>query len=210
MIDTWGKLLERPEIPVDRERLRPVLAGRCIAITGAGGSIGTGLSQFISTFGPERLLLIDSHEASLVRLRQQLQSLPNPPAADFILADLRDRRKLDQCLRRQPCQIVFHLAAYKQVPLSEANVDQVIAVNVLGTLNVVEVAGERGVETVVYPSTDKAVNPSGVYGATKRVVEILAGPEPDVGPPVPTRRAIGERLRDAGQRRGGLCSANRG
>jgi FlaA1/EpsC-like NDP-sugar epimerase len=171
VIDAWARLLDRPEIPVDRDRIAPVLQGRRIAITGAGGSIGAALARFASTFELERLILFDSHEASLVRLGQQIRSVSGQGEMRFVLGDVRDRRKLDLTLRRFPCDVIFHLAAYKQVPLAEENVEQVLGVNLVGALNVLEAAQEHGVGTLVYPSTDKAVQPSGVYGASKRIVE---------------------------------------
>jgi O-antigen biosynthesis protein WbqV len=169
--DSWSFLLERPEISIPRAYLESALAGRKIVITGAAGSVGTTLSRMVTAFAPEQLVLIDDHEASLFRLSRELGTSGQTNLPKFVLADVRDDRKLRQVFRRHGVDVVFHLAAYKQVPLGESNVDQVLDVNVLGTANVVGCARERGGVTVVYPSTDKAVQPSSLYGASKRIVE---------------------------------------
>jgi O-antigen biosynthesis protein WbqV len=163
----WTALLDRPEIRFDPAWLQSAIQGRRVWITGAGGSIGSRLAQTVLAFGPAELTLIDAHEASLVRLAQKLGT----SAARYLLADVRDRRKLDHSLRRAGTDVVFHLAAYKHVPLAEGNVDQVFATNVLGALSLLEACAAHGVGTVVYPSTDKVVQPPSVYGATKRIVE---------------------------------------
>jgi FlaA1/EpsC-like NDP-sugar epimerase len=125
----------------------------------------------VADFGPERLVLVDNHEASLHRLSRDFGRNSEENSPEFILADVRDERKMRQVVRRYDADVIFHLAAYKQVPLGESNVDQVLDVNILGTANVVSNARERSGATVVYPSTDKAVQPSSLYGASKRIVE---------------------------------------
>jgi FlaA1/EpsC-like NDP-sugar epimerase len=171
LTETWSFLLERPEMSFPRGILEAVLNGRKIVITGAAGSVGSALSLMVGRFAPEQLVLVDNHEASLFRLGRELADLGVTPRPRLVLADIRDRRKLHQTLRQSGADVVFHLAAYKQVPLGESNVDQVLDVNILGTANVVEASRELHAATVVYPSTDKAVRPSSLYGASKRVVE---------------------------------------
>jgi FlaA1/EpsC-like NDP-sugar epimerase len=172
MSDRWSSLLDRPEFALPPGELETVVGGKSILITGAAGTVGRELAGLILNGRPARLVLVDSHEASLVRLISDLETNnERDTERQFLLADVRDRRKVDQTLRRIRCDVVFHLAAYKQVPLAETNVDQVLDVNVLGTSNVFESAAEHGVSTFTLPSTDKAVNPFGVYGATKRIVE---------------------------------------
>lgn len=166
----WARLLHRPEISFARSLFDSAVRGKRVLVIGAGGSVGTALTRIVAAHEPECLLLLDSHEASLVHLRQSMAEDLGRRDAHFVLADVRDRAKVDQVFRRNRIDLVFHLAAYKQVPLSEDNVDQVAGVNLLGALNVVEAAMERGA-TLVYPSSDKAVTPLSVYAATKRIVE---------------------------------------
>ncbi len=171
MTSSWAFLLERPEIQIPGRLLDRVFSGRRVVITGAAGSVGTALSHLAFAHSPECLVLVDSHEASLVRLSREFESSDGKTPPRFVLGDVRDPRKMLQVLRRHRPDIVFHLAAYKQVPLGEANVDQVLDVNIVGTVNLVECAQETGVSTLVYPSTDKSVSPSSLYGASKRIVE---------------------------------------
>lgn len=171
MIDSWATLLDRPEFCLDSACVREVLAGRSVLITGAGGSVGGALAEVVCGAGPRAAVLFDSHEASLVRLGRRLDPVYGLGCAHLVLGDVRDRRKLDQTIRRFRPEVIFHLAAYKHVPVAEENLEQVLGVNVVGALNVVEAAAENGVGAVAYPSTDKAVNPHGIYGSTKRVVE---------------------------------------
>ena len=173
MIDDWSKLLPRPEIRFHDDVLRPRVAGQRVLITGAGGSIGRSLATALCAWNPDQLVCLDSHEASLVHLRQQLGRRSDGLDVRYVLADVRDREKLDQTFRRFAIDVVFHLAAYKQVPLAEDNIDQVIGVNLIGTLNVLEAAVEHRIAGLIYPSTDKAVYPPSIYGMTKRVAERL-------------------------------------
>lgn len=167
----WTRLLGRSEIHFDVETLKRLMRGRSVLVTGAGGSVGGALADLLPSLGTERIVFLDSHEASLVRLRQRWLSANGSLQAHFVLADVRNDRKISRVFREFTIDTVFHLAAYKQVPLAEDNVDQIIDVNIGGALTVAEVAIAYDAETFVYPSTDKAVNPPSVYGATKRVVE---------------------------------------
>lgn len=174
MSETWAELLERLEIEFAPGLPCEVIAGRRVLITGAAGSVGRALARLVATAGPESLTLLDWHEASLFHLEQALSvELADPSVSRprYVLADVRDRRKMDRVLRRDPIDLIFHLAACKHVALGEANPDQAVSVNVGGTLDLFGLAVEHDVATFVYPSTDKAVSPSSLYGATKRVVE---------------------------------------
>ncbi len=171
VIDDWSKLLDRPEICLEAAVLRATIEGRRVLITGAGGSIGRALTRTASNWLPDRLVCLDSHEASLVHLQQQIRDYAGSVDVHYVLGDVRDQRKLEQIFRRFRIDVVFHLAAYKQVPLAEDNIDQVIGVNLVGTLNVLEAAVEHASAVLVYPSTDKAVHPPSIYGMTKRVAE---------------------------------------
>ncbi len=164
------RLLGRPPLPIDEKRLAAFLAGKRILITGAGGSIGSCLSARLLTWGAGETVFLDSHEHSLYDLQGRLGC---GDGRVYRLADVRDAGKMRRLLSRHRPQVVFHLAAYKHVPLGEQNPDEVVVANVVGTLNVLRAAAEAGVETFVYPSTDKAVYPPSVYGASKRTVELL-------------------------------------
>src|SRR5579883_1450965 len=144
MNENWARLLDRAEIQFDSEILDEATRGKRLLITGAGGSIGTALSQEIAARAPARLVLLDGHEASLVHLRQRIGELASRCDARFVLADLRDQHKIAQVFARERIDTAFHLAAYKQVPLAEDNVDQVASVNLLGTLNVLDAATASG------------------------------------------------------------------
>ncbi len=171
MIDSWEILLDRPEFVLGVERVREALSGQTVLITGAGGSVGGALADAVVAADPKSLVLFDSHEASLVRLGRRIEPVSGRERVHLVLGDVRDRRKLQQTARMFRPDVVFHLAAYKHVPVAEENLEQVLGVNVVGALNVVETAADNGAQVVAYPSTDKAVNPHGIYGATKRVVE---------------------------------------
>ena len=170
-MENWSSLLRRPEIKFEPAILRREVEGRRVMVTGAAGSIGAVLTRRLLALGAARVIAVDSHEGSMYRLSTELRTIPTDAEIQFVLADLRDQKKTAQVFRRSRPDLVAHLAAYKQVPLAEENVDQVIAVNVVGTLNVLEAAEEFGAQTLIYPSTDKAVVPSSLYGATKRIVE---------------------------------------
>ncbi|MCL4459931.1 MAG: polysaccharide biosynthesis protein [Chloroflexi bacterium] len=166
-------LLERPPLRIDMTVLSQALAHKRLLITGAGGSIGVALSEWLCALHPAELCLLDNHEDSLFKLQQRLGMAGGNLSLGFVLADVRDRRRMRLVFEERQPDVVFHLAAYKHVHLAEENPGEAIAVNVLGTLNVIQQAIEAKVGKVVYPSTDKAVNAPSVYGATKRMAEIL-------------------------------------
>ncbi len=166
------ELLGRPSPPMGLVGAEELIAGRRVAVTGAAGSVGGPLVQLLAGLRPASLLLIDHHEHSLFRLRQESAQRPAAPA-QCILADVRDRRKLERVFRENRPEVVFHLAAYKHVPLGEENPDQTVEVNLAGTRALIEASAEFGVGRFLYPSSDKAVNPPSVYGSTKRIAERL-------------------------------------
>ena len=167
----WAELLDRPEVQFDESALRAALGGRRLLVTGAGGSVGTALSETLASFGPAELVLLESHEPSLFHLRNRVLAAHPNGRYRWALGDVRDERRIAALFRGCRPDVVFHLAACKHVPLSEENVDQAIDVNVLGSIGLLRLAAESGATAFVYPSTDKAVNPPSIYGATKRVLE---------------------------------------
>ena len=159
---------ERGEPPAEAARW---LAGRRVLITGAGGSVGGPLAAAIAAAEPELLVLLDHHEASLWELRRRFGERRG--VVELLPADVRNRPRLAAALRRWRPEVVFHLAAYKHVPFGEEFADETFSVNVIGTRHLLELAGEHGVERLVYPSSDKACRPPSFYGATKRLGEVL-------------------------------------
>jgi FlaA1/EpsC-like NDP-sugar epimerase len=166
------RLLERAPVPFDEARLRARYEGRAVLVVGAGGSIGGALVERLLELGAEMVVCGESHEPSLFRLGLRLSERFPRERFRLALADLRDTARLGRLIREHAADVVFQMAAYKHVPLSEENADQVVWLNVLATLDLADAAARSGVSAFVYPSTDKAVRPPSMYGATKRVVEL--------------------------------------
>ena len=161
-------LLGRRQVEMDLGSVRDLLAGRRVLITGAGGSIGSEIARQVATFAPASLDLLDNDETHLHDAEATIHS--GSPTAQ-ILADVRNRdRMLEVFSERQP-EVVFHTAAHKHVPVLEAHPREAVYTNVLGTANVVEAAAAAGAERFVLISTDKAIRPRSVMGASKRLAE---------------------------------------
>jgi len=163
-------LLRRPEIlgPVEPAAY---LASRAVLVTGAGGSIGVELCRQIAHAHPRHLVLLGHGENSLFDAQQQLATLfPDVPLT-ICVADIRDRSRVEELFLRHRPEIVFHAAAHKHVPLMELNPEEAVTNNVLGTLHVVAAASAAGTTRLVLISTDKAVRPRSIMGASKRVAE---------------------------------------
>jgi FlaA1/EpsC-like NDP-sugar epimerase len=167
-------LLQRQEIKLDNDRVRDALTDRVVMVTGAAGSIGSGLANQILHYRPARLILVDQAETPMYELEQELRKLPTAlqPALFFAMGDIRNERRMRSLFERFRPHYVFHAAAYKHVPLMEANVHEAVHVNVFGTQQLADLSLEYGVERFVMVSTDKAVNPTNVMGASKRLAEI--------------------------------------
>ncbi len=166
-------LLGRTPVTLDWDALRAGLADRVVLVTGAGGSIGSELCRQVVAAGPRRLVMVDNTEFNLYRLETEFAE--NHPSLDFSrhLLDVGDRIGVDALFKQERPQIVFHAAAYKHVPLLEDQVRAAVRNNVFGTGVVAESADRWRCERFVLISTDKAVNPANVMGATKRVAELL-------------------------------------
>src|SRR5207248_1416748 len=164
-------LLGRPQAVLDRDAMARLIGGRRILVTGAGGTIGSELARQIAALSPARLVLVDNGEFLLYaidgELRERFPELTICP----ILGDVRDRGRIEAIIGREDPQIVFHAAALKHVPMVESHPIEGVLTNVIGTRNVAEAARAHGVGLVVMISTDKAVNPASVMGATKRLAE---------------------------------------
>lgn len=164
-------LLRRQPAQIDRSRVGDSLRGKRILITGAGGSIASELGRQIARWQPAMLVLLGHGENSIFEILLELHNEYPQLEIVPVIADVRDAGRIQAALGKYKPDIVFHAAAHKHVPLMEANVAEAVANNVQGTLNVVQAAGEAGVQRLVMISTDKAVRPSSVMGATKRVAE---------------------------------------
>ena len=167
-------LLGRDPIQLDKASVRAFLAGKRVLVTGGGGSIGSELCRQIAECGPARLIAVDISENSVYDLQQELlHKFQN--RLDFVveIASVRDREKMDKLFRLYQPQVVFHAAAHKHVPLMEYAPEEAVKNNVFGTYNVAQCAERYGAERFVLISTDKAVNPTNVMGATKRLCEMI-------------------------------------
>jgi O-antigen biosynthesis protein WbqV len=164
-------LLGRPQTVLDRDSMRRLIAGRRVMVTGAGGTIGSELVRQISDFGPAHLTLLDNGEYQLYSIERELLDRHADLSHSAVLADVRNRARLDLVLAAERPELVFHAAALKHVPMVEDNPDEGVLTNVVGTRNVADACERSGVRLMVLISTDKAVNPTSVMGATKRLAE---------------------------------------
>ncbi len=164
-------LLRRKTVPEDAEGVAELLRGQVVLITGAGGSIGSELARQAARQSPAKLILLGKGENSIFEIEQEIvrDGFPTPEA---VIADVRDSRAIDRLFARFRPTIVFHAAAHKHVPLMQGNPTEAVRNNVFGTINVVEAAVSHGASHLILVSTDKAVNPGNVMGATKRVAEL--------------------------------------
>ena len=165
-------LLERPKIEVDTENVRQVLKGRVVLVSGAAGSIGSELVRQVQKYEPQVTILLEQAESPLHDLTLELHN--NFPNNRFIpiIADVRNRERLEQIFKEMRPDVVYHAAAYKHVPLMESFPNEAIQANVLGTKNMADMAVKYGVKRFVMISTDKAVNPTNIMGTSKRIAEI--------------------------------------
>ncbi len=165
-------LLRRPTVPPDLSIAGPLVRGRVILITGAGGSIGGELARQVARLSPSRLVLLGKGENSIFEVEQQI-ILDGLPAPDAVIADVRDSERINHVFAKYKPDVVFHAAAHKHVPLMQSNVIEAVRNNIFGTLSVLEAALQHSTSNLIFISTDKAVNPSNIMGATKRVSEQL-------------------------------------
>jgi FlaA1/EpsC-like NDP-sugar epimerase len=167
-------LLGRDPVMLDTAGLREWLGERTVLVSGAGGSIGSELCRQIARYKPQRIVLLDSSEFSLYTIEQEFGRLLPGIAISPLIGDVKDTQRMRQLLSTFKPTVIFHAAAYKHVPLMENdNAWQAVINNVLGTRVLAEAAIANGVEKFVLISTDKAVNPTNVMGATKRMAELL-------------------------------------
>ena len=168
-----AQLVGRSAVPPKRELIEKVVRGRKILITGAGGSIGSNLAQLVDSQAPAELFLLDNNEYALYRVWRSLHNARQYYPAHAILGSVTESAFLSRLFAEHDIDVVFHAAAFKHVDMVEQNTGEAIRNNVLGTRNTIEAAYEGGAKTFVLISTDKAVNPSSVMGATKRLCELM-------------------------------------
>ncbi|MGC5324924.1 polysaccharide biosynthesis protein [Brevibacillus sp. SYSU BS000544] len=166
-------LLGRDPVEVDMEEITGYITGKTILVTGAGGSIGSELCRQIAPFKPKKLLLLGHGENSIFVIENELKRLVPSLHYETLIADIQDRKRIEEIFETYLPEVVFHAAAHKHVPLMEKNPKEAIKNNVFGTKNVAEMAARYNTKRFVLISTDKAVNPTSVMGATKRMAESI-------------------------------------
>ena len=169
----WQSFLEREPLRIDHDRAAASLGGKRILITGAGGWIGSALAAAIASFAPQHLVLLEASERSLYELDMAMQDLRPPIRHTSLLGSVTDSHLLAEVFARYRPQVVFHAAAFKHVPLIERNPFAALENNVAGTSSLIEAAQNHDAEQCILLSTDKAVDPVSIMGASKRMAELV-------------------------------------
>ncbi|MGQ9682327.1 MAG: polysaccharide biosynthesis protein [Anaerolineae bacterium] len=170
---TAEDLLGRPSIEIDQAACRRLLEGKRVLVTGAAGSIGSELCRQVAAFNPQILIMLDNNETGLFDLGLDLDAYPGRAPTRAVIGDVTNAPKIEAVFAEHRPEVVFHAAAYKHVPLMEVHPEEAARVNVLGTYIVAEAACKHGAERLVFISTDKAVHPVNVLGASKRIGEMI-------------------------------------
>ncbi len=168
-------LLKREEVTVEKEKIKRFLKDKRVLITGAGGSIGSELARQVASFEPKKLILFEIDETELHNLMLELKELYLEyfSRIEFIVGDITDEDKVDRSFKQYAPEIVFHAAAYKHVPMMEFNPEEAVRVNIFGTYIMAKTAVKYGTKKFIMISTDKAVRPTSIMGATKRIAEYI-------------------------------------
>ena len=191
-------LLPRSQVALNKDRVRHLISRKRVLVTGAGGSIGSELCRQIAAFGPSELVLIERYENSLYTIVNDLADRRIVPTVHAVIGDVTDVARVREVFEQYRPQIVFHAAAHKHVPLMEANPSEAVKNNVIGTQVIAEAARDYDAERFVLISTDKAVNPTSVMGATKRIAELI----------IQGMRVSGEETRFVAVRFGNVLGSN--
>ena len=165
--------LGRDPVHVNLREITSYIEGRIVMVTGGGGSIGSELCRQIARFRPRRLIAVDIYENSVFELSNELKELHRTLEFEVVIASVRDKKRMREVFEKYKPHVIFHAAAHKHVPLMEKNPKEAVVNNILGTKNMIDLAEEYIAERFVLISTDKAVNPTNVMGATKRVAEMI-------------------------------------
>lgn len=179
---TEADLLGRREIDTDIAAIAGFLSGRRVLVTGAGGSIGSELCRQVARFEPALLAMLDRDESALQAVQLSIEGRALLDSRDLVVADLRDRPRIEEVFREHRPEVVFHAAALKHLPLLEMHPEEGVKTNVNGTLHLLDIALRHGVDRFVNVSTDKAADPTSVLGYTKRITERLTAAADDIGP----------------------------
>lgn len=171
-------LLGREQVSLDETVIRRHLGAKNVMVTGAGGSIGSEICRQVARFGPSRIVLFDQAESDLFRIQNELRDRYPDLAISPCIGDIREYVRVDEVIREHEVESIFHAAAYKHVPMMEAHVLEAARNNILGTRNLVLAAHRNHVADFLMISSDKAVNPTNVMGATKRVAELIVSSMP--------------------------------
>lgn len=174
-------LLGRDPVAIDLQSVRSAIHGRSLLVTGAAGSIGSELCRQILEHEPDNLVCVDQSETGMFYLEREILPRLGKASLRCYVADAGDRRRMERVIQQGRPDVIFHAAAYKHVPLMEANVPGAVQNNVFGLMNLLEVASENGCQGFVFISSDKAVNPCSVMGATKRIGELIIAHRPTNG-----------------------------
>lgn len=166
-------VLGREPIKLDNKNIENLIKGNTILVTGGGGSIGSELCRQIMSYNPERLVMLDIYENSLYDIELELKDKYSEAKIDAIIASIRDKKRLNEIFAKYKPFLVFHAAAHKHVPLMEHSPQEAIKNNVFGTYNVINACDKYKVKKFILISTDKAVNPTNIMGATKRMCEMM-------------------------------------
>ncbi|MBE7027424.1 MAG: polysaccharide biosynthesis protein [Ruminococcaceae bacterium] len=166
-------LMPREPVALDDDAINEYISGKVVLVTGGGGSIGSELCRQIAKFSPRHLIVLDIYENNAYDIEYELSTYFPDLEKSIIIASVRDRNRLEEVFEKYRPQIVFHAAAHKHVPLMENNSVEAVKNNVLGTYNVAECADKFSVDKFILISTDKAVNPTNIMGATKRICEMI-------------------------------------
>lgn len=168
-----GDLLGREAVDLDNASIADYIEGKRVLVTGAGGSIGSELCRQLMRFQPNELILLGRGENSIFMINQELNRRPEPVKLTPVIADIRDTQRLIHVFEKHRPEVVFHAAAHKHVPLMELNATEAVTNNIGGTQKLAHLSEEYGVNRFVLVSSDKAVNPTSVMGATKRIAELV-------------------------------------
>lgn len=174
-------ILGRDPVEIDMNAVKKEIRGNVVAVTGAAGSIGSELCRQIMDYGPSALLCIDQNETGMFYLERELSAMESSTVVITCVADIGDSERMQGLFKEHNPVAVFHAAAYKHVPMMEANVQSAVKNNVFGLLNFLDVVRDSGCRSFVLISSDKAVNPTSVMGATKRMGELIIGSQPKEG-----------------------------
>lgn len=167
------KLLKRKPVFLDIDKISSYLAKRVVLVTGGGGSIGSELCRQIASYCPKKLIILDNYENNAYEIQNEIWYKYPELSLEVVIPNIREKDRLTEIFVRLRPDIVFHAAAHKHVPLMETNPGEAIKNNIFGTINLAECSDKYGVKKFLFVSTDKAVNPTSIMGATKRIAEMV-------------------------------------